>query len=85
MTDIKTPVAAILFFKIFQDFVMRNIFCKFEISTYNTLALSRINVPGSHHVFQSEAKNIPRQDFMVMNISRKFEKARYNIFFLLER
>ena len=60
-----------------QDFVMRNIFCEFEISTYNTLcsrgpttvlALSQINVPGGHHVFQNEAKNIPRQDFMVMNI-----------------
>ena len=67
-----------------QDFVMQNIFCEFEISTYNTLcsrgptkvlALSRINVPGSHLVFQNEAKNIPRQDFMVMNISCKFEKA----------
>ena len=74
-----------------QDFVMRNIFCKFEISIYNTLcsrtptkvlALSRINVPGGHLVFQNEAKNIPRQDFMVMNISCKFEKASYNIFFL---
>ena len=72
-----------------QEFVMRNIFCEFEISTYNTLcsrgptkvlALSRINVPGSHLVFQNEAKNIPRQDFMVMNISCKFEKARYNFF-----
>ena len=76
-----------------QDFVMWNIFCEFEISTYNTLCsrgptkvltLSRINVPGGHLVFQSEAKNIPRQDFMVMNISCKFENARYNIF-LLER
>ena len=45
------------------------------------LALSRINVPGSHLVFQNEAKNIPRQDVMVMNISCKFEKARYNIIF----
>ena len=70
---------------------MWNIFCEFEISTYNTLcssgptkvpALSRINVPGSHLVFQNEAKNIPRQDFMVMNISCKCEKARYNIFFV---
>ena len=70
---------------------MRNIFCKFEISTYNTLcsrgptkvlALSQINVPGSQLVFQNEAKNIPRQDFMVMNMSCKFEKARYNIFFV---
>ena len=69
---------------------MRNIFCEFEISTYNTicsrgptkvLASSRINVPGGHLVFQNEAKNIPRQDFMVMNISCKFEKARYkNVF-----
>ena len=72
-----------------EDFVMRNIFCEFEISTYNTLcsrgttkvlALSRINVPGGHHVFQNEAKIFPRQDFMVMNIFYKFEKARYNIF-----
>ena len=68
---------------------MRNIFCEFEISNYNTLcsrgqtkvlALSRINVPGGHLVFQNEAKNIPRQDFMVMNISCKFEKATCNIF-----
>ena len=72
---------------------MRNIFCEFEISIYNTLCsreptkvlvLSRINVSGGHLVFQNEAKNIPRQDFMVMNISCKFEKASYNIF-LLER
>ena len=64
-----------------QDFVMQNIFCEFDISTYNTLcrggltkvlALSRINVPGGHLIFQNEAKNIPRQDFMVMNISYKF-------------
>ena len=75
---------------------MQNIFCEFEISTYNTLcsrgktkvlSLSRINVPGGHLVFQNEAKNIPRpgkysQDFMVMNIFCKFEKARYNIFFV---
>ena len=70
---------------------MRNIFCEFEISTYNTLssrgptkvlALSQINVPGSQLVFQNEAKNTPRQDFMVMNISCKFEKASYNIFFV---
>ena len=32
--------------------------------------------------FQTEAKNIPRQDFMVMNVSCKFEKASYNIFFV---
>ena len=73
------------------DFVMRNIFCEFAISAYNTLcsrgptkvlALSRGNVPGGHLVFQNEAKNIPRQDFMVMNISCKFEKASYNIFFV---
>ena len=66
---------------------MENIYCKFEISTYYTLcsrwptkvlALSRINVPGGHLVFQNEAKNIPRQDFMVTNISCKFEKASYN-------
>ena len=72
---------------------MRNIFCEFEISTYNTLcsrgptkvlALSRINVPGGHLVFQNKTKNIPMQDFMVMNISCKCEKASYNIF-LLER
>ena len=70
---------------------MWNIFCEFEISTYNTLcsrgptkvlALSRINVPGGHLVFQNEAKNIPRQDFMVMNISCTFEKASYNILLL---
>ena len=70
---------------------MRNIFCEFEITTYNTLcssgptkvlALSRINIPGSHLAFQNEAKNIPRQDFMVMTISCKFEKASYNIFFV---
>ena len=67
---------------------MQNLFCDFEISTYNTLcsrgpkkvfALSRINVPGGHLVFQNEAKNSSRQDFM--NISCKFEKARYNFFF----
>ena len=59
------------------------------MSTYDTLcsreptkvlALSRINVPGSHLAFQNEAKNIPRQDFMVMNISCKLEKVRHNIF-----
>ena len=70
---------------------MRNIACKFEISTYNTLcsrgptkvlAESKKNARGSHLVFQNEAKNIPRQDFMVMNISCKFEKATYNIFFV---
>ena len=74
-----------------QDFVMQNIFWEFEISTYNTLcsggptkvlALSRINIPGGHLVFQNEAKNIPRQDFMVMNIFCKFEKASYNFFFV---
>ena len=73
-----------------QDCVFRNIFCDFVISTYNTLcsrgptkvlALSRINVPGGHLVFQNEVKNIPRQEFMVMYISCKFEKARCNIFF----
>ena len=43
MTDKETPVAAILFFlmrsKIFpvKNFVMVNISCDFEISTYNTL------------------------------------------------
>ena len=72
-----------------QDFVMRNIFCEFETSIYDTLcsrgptkvlALSQINIPGGHLVFQNEAKNISRQDFMV-NISCKFEKASYNIFF----
>ena len=46
------------------------------------LALSHINIPGGHLVFQHEAKNIPRQDFMVMNISCKFQTARYNIFLL---
>ena len=73
---------------------MQNESYEFEISTYNThcsrgptkvFALSQINVPGSHLVFQNEAKNIPRQDFMVMYISWKFEKARYNIFFFFVR
>ena len=77
-----------------QDFVMRNIFCEFEISTYNSLcskvptkvlALSRINITGGHLVLQNEAKNIPRQDFMVMNISCKYEKARYNFFCVVVR
>ena len=72
-----------------QDSVTRNIFCEFEISTYNTLcsrgptkvlALSRINFPGGHLIFQNEAKNIPRQDFMVINIPCKFETSSYNIF-----
>ena len=66
-----------------QDFVMGNISCEFEISTFNTLcsrgptkvlAESRKNTHGSHVVFQNEAKNIPGQDFMVMNISCKFEQ-----------
>ena len=70
---------------------MRNIFCEFEISTYNTLcsrgptevlALSLINVPGGHPVFQNDAKNIPWQDFMIMNISCKFEKESYKMFLL---
>ena len=69
---------------------MRNIPCKFEISTENTLcsrgptkvlAESQKNARGSHLVFQNEAKNIPSQEFMVMNISCKFEKGSYNIFF----
>ena len=75
MTDKETPVAAILFFQNesknipSQDFLMTNISCQFEIYTYNTLssrgptkvlALSRINIPGGHIVFQNEAKNIPR-------------------------
>ena len=70
---------------------MTNISCQFEIYTYNTLcsrgptkvlALSGINIPGSHLVFQNEAKNIPRQHFMVINITCKLEKASYNIFFV---
>ena len=74
-----------------KDFVMRNISCEFEISTYNTLcprgptkllAESRKKHRGGHLVFQKEAKNTPRQDFMVMNISCKLEKACYNLFFL---
>ena len=96
MTDKETPMAAILVFQNeaknipSHDFVMRNIPCEFEISTYNTLcsrgpskvlAESRKNTCGGHLVFQKEAKNIPRQDFMVMNIC-KFEKASYNIFFV---
>ena len=48
------------------------------------LALSRINIPGGHLIFQNEAKNIPRQHFMVFNISCKLEKASYNIFFVRE-
>ena len=64
-------------------------FCPF--TTYNTLysrvptkvlALSQINVPGGHLVFQNEAKNTPRQHFMVINISCKLEKASYNTFFV---
>ena len=64
-----------------QDFVMRNISGKFEISTCNALcsrgptkvlAKSKKNACGGHLVFQNEAKNIPRQDFMVMIISCKF-------------
>ena len=55
-----------------QDFVMRNISCEFEISTYNTLcsrgptkllAESNKNAHSAHLVFQNEVKNIPRQDF----------------------
>ena len=71
---------------------MMNIFCEFEISTYNTLCSrappkllaesKKKNACGGYLVFQNEAQNIPRQDFMVMNISCKFEKARYNIFFV---
>ena len=61
---------------------MRNIFCEFEISTYNTLCFrgptKDLALGPGHFVFQNEAKNIPRQDFMVINISCKFEKARYN-------
>ena len=93
MTDKEMPVAAILFFQNeaknipSQDCVMGNIYCEFEISTYNTLcsrgptkvlAESRKNTCGGHLVFQNEAKNIPMQDFMVMNISYKFEKGSYN-------
>ena len=72
--------------------IMTNISCQFEIYTYNTLcsrgptkvlALSQINVPGGHLIFQSEAKNISRQHFMVINTSCKPEKVSYNIFFLV--
>ena len=72
-----------------QDFVMMNICCEFQISTYNTLwsrgptkllAESRKNARGGHLVFQNEAKSISRQDFLVMNISCKFEKSSYNFF-----
>ena len=70
-----------------QDFVMMNISCEFEISTYNALCsrepikllAESQNAHGGHLVFQNKAKNIPRQDFMVMNISCKFEKSTYNI------
>ena len=74
-----------------HDFVIRNISCEFEISTYYTLcsrgptkvlAESRKNACGSHLVFQNEAKIIPRQDFMVMNLFCTFEKASYNMFLL---
>ena len=74
-----------------QEFVMGNIYCELEISTYNTLcsrgptkvlAESQKNFRGGHLVFQNEAKNIPRQDFMVMKLSCKFEKGSYNIFFI---
>ena len=82
MTDKETPMAAILFFKMSPKYSQSRFFndehiLPFEIYTYNTLcsrgptkvlALSRINVPGGHHVFQNEAKNIPRQHFMVINI-----------------
>ena len=97
MTDKETPVAAILVFQNesknipSQDFLMTNISCQFDIYTCNALcsrrptkvlALSGINVPGGHLVFQNEAKNIPRQHFMVINISCKLEKASYIIFFV---
>ena len=97
MTDKETPVAAIFFFNIFfknipsQDFVMGNISCEFEISTYNTLcsrgptkvlAESEKNAHGGHLLFQNGAKNISRQDFMVINISCKSGKGSYNIFFI---
>ena len=67
---------------------MTNICCQsipiipFARGPTKVLALSQINVPGGHLVFQNEAKNIPRQHFMVINISRKLEKASYNIFFI---
>ena len=71
-----------------QDFVMRNISGKFEISTYNTLC-SR----GPTKVLaESQKKTVAailffkmrpnRQYFMVMNTSCKFEKASYNFFFV---
>ena len=71
-----------------QNFVIMDISCEFEISTYNTLcsrgptkllAESRKNAcGGSNLVLQNEAQNNPRQDFMVMNVSCKFEKSTYN-------
>ena len=97
MTDKEMPMFRPSFFQneakniLSQDFVMGNISCEFEITTYNTLcsrgpikdlAESQKNAHGGHLVFQNEAKNIPRQDFMVMNISCKFEKGSYNIFFI---
>ena len=93
MTDKETPMVAILFFKmrpkIFrQDFVMTNIPCEFEISTFaleghqKSLLKVKKTPMAATILIQNEAKNIPRQDFMVMNISCKFEKASYNIFFV---
>ena len=70
-----------------QDFVMGNISCEFQISTYNTLcsrgptkvlAESGKNAHGGHLVFQNEAKNIPSQDFVMGNISCEFQISTYN-------
>ena len=68
---------------------MLNIYCEYLYQNIlysrgptKVLALSLINIPGGHLVFQNEAKNIPRQHFMAMNISCKFEKANYNIVFV---
>ena len=82
MTDKETPMAAILFFKRqnipSQDFVIMNISWKFEISTYDTLALE-----GQQN-FLLKVEKLPwhpscffrmRQDFMVVNISCKFQRS----------
>ena len=77
-----------------QDFVMMNISCEFDISTYSTfcsrvvtkvLAENQKMPLATILFFQNEAKNIPRQDFVMINVSCKFEKSSYNFFFLLER
>ena len=73
-----------------KKIVMRNIFCEFEISTYNTLCSRRPCFKSNKRpwwpscFFKMRPKIFPGKIFMVTNISCKFEKASYNIF-LLER